>query len=94
MLDWLNRDGKLLLLSRATRAFAYGFLSVVLGIYLKLSGFDEVRIGLIMTATLISGALFTLGASLYADRFGRRKVLILFALLMALRGTTAMTLLR
>lgn len=86
MLDWLSRDGKLLLLSRATRAFAYGFLSVVLGIYLKLSGFDEVRIGLVMTATLISGAIFTLGASLYADRFGRRKVLILFAILMALAG--------
>ena len=45
---WLSKDGKLLLAARTIRTFAYGFLSVVLAIYLKLIGFDDFYIGLIL----------------------------------------------
>ncbi len=86
MLKWLNRDGKLLLASHALRSFAYGFLSVVIVIYLKLIGIQELEIGIVITATLISSALFTLIASVYADRLGRRRILILFSALMAASG--------
>ena len=34
---WLTKDGKLLLAARTLRTFAYGFLSVVLAIYLKIT---------------------------------------------------------
>jgi hypothetical protein len=37
---WLSKDGKLLLAARTLRIFAYGFLSIVLAIYLKLLGFN------------------------------------------------------
>ena len=45
MLSWVNRDGKILLLARVTRGAGYGFLSVVLAIYLTLLGFEEISVG-------------------------------------------------
>src|SRR6188472_974775 len=81
---WLSKDGKLLLAARTLRTFAYGFLSVILAIYLKLVGFEDFYIGLILTATVVNSVIFTLIASFYADRVGRRKILILYAALMSL----------
>jgi MFS family permease len=83
---WLSKDGKLLLAARTLRTFAYGFLSVVLAIYLKLVGFNDLYIGIILSATLINSVVFTLIASFYADRIGRRKVLIVYAALMSISG--------
>jgi MFS family permease len=83
---WLSRDGKLLLAARTLRTFAYGFLSVVLAIYLKLVGFNDLSIGIILSATLINSVFFTLIASFYADRIGRRKVLIVYSALMSTSG--------
>jgi MFS family permease len=84
--EWLSRDGKLLLTARATRTFGYGFLSVILSIYLKLSGYNDLLIGLILSLTLVNSIIFTLIASFYADRLGRRKMLIVYALLMSMSG--------
>jgi MFS family permease len=83
---WLSKDGKLLLAARTLRTFAYGFLNVILAIYLKLVGIEDFYIGLILTATLINSIIFTLITSFYADRIGRRKILILYAALMSLSG--------
>ncbi len=87
MLDWLSKDGKLLLSARIVRAFSYGFLSIVLAIYLKSIGFNEILIGAILSATLVNSVIFTMVASFYADRFGRRKILTLYAVMMAVSGT-------
>ena len=84
--QWISKDGKLLLTARILRTFAYGFLSIIISIYLKLIGFDGFLIGLILTSTLINSIIFTLVASFYADRIGRRKMLIIYALLMAISG--------
>lgn len=83
---WLSKDGKLLLAARTLRTFAYGFLSVILAVYLKLVGFEDFYIGLILTTTLVNSVIFTLIASFYADRVGRRKILIIYAALMSLSG--------
>jgi MFS family permease len=83
---WLSKDGKLLLVARILRTYAYGFLSVILAIYLKLIGFNDLYIGFILTATLVNSVIFTLIASFYADRIGRRKVLILYSALMSVSG--------
>ena len=85
-LRWLSRDGKLVLSARIVRTFAYGFLSVVLAIYLKLIGLDDVLIGVVLAATLLNSVIFTLVASFYADRIGRRKILIIYAALMSIAG--------
>jgi MFS family permease len=86
LFDWLTRDGTLLLTAKMVRTFAYGFLSVILAIYLKLIGFDELLIGLILTTTLLNSVIFTLVASFYADKIGRRKFLLLYAALMSVSG--------
>jgi MFS family permease len=86
LFDWLTRDGRLLLAAKMVRTFAYGFLSVILAIYLKIIGFDEVLIGLILTTTLLNSVVFTLVASFYADKIGRRKFLLLYAALMSVSG--------
>ena len=83
---WLSKDGKLLLAARILRTFAYGFLSVILAIYLKLAGFNDLYIGIILSATLINSVVFTLIASFYADRLGRRKLLIVYSALMVVSG--------
>ncbi|MRN61421.1 MAG: MFS transporter [Nitrosopumilales archaeon] len=84
--QWISKDGRLLLTARILRTFAYGFLSIVISIYLKLIGFDGFLIGLILTSTLINSVIFTLVASFYADRIGRRKMLVIYAIMMAISG--------
>jgi MFS family permease len=85
-LDWVSRDGKLLLTARIVRTFSYGFLSIILAIYLKLMGFNEIFIGILLTATLVNSVIFNLFASFYADKIGRKKILIIYAILMAISG--------
>jgi len=81
-LEWVSRDGKLLLGARIVRTFSYGFLSIILAIYLKLIGFNDILIGIVLTATLVNSVFFNIFSSVYADRIGRRKILVLFATLM------------
>jgi len=85
-LNWVSRDGKLLLTARIVRTFSYGFLSIVLAIYLKLMGFNEIFIGIVLTVTLVNSVIFNLFASFYADKIGRKKILIIYAILMAISG--------
>jgi MFS family permease len=84
--SWLTRDGKLILAARGVRTFGYGFLSIVLFIYLHAVGFSDFLSGLVIALILASGALFTFVGGLYADRVGRKKFLILFSILMASSG--------
>jgi MFS family permease len=86
ILNWLTRDGKLLLAARIMRTFGYGFLSVIIAIYLKLLGFDNIQIGLLLGSALVNSVIFTLFASFYADRIGRRRLLIIYASLMSVSG--------
>ena len=85
-LGWLSSDGKLLLAARILRTFGYGFLSVIIAIYLRFLGFDDVHIGLLLGSTLVNSVVFTLFASFYADRIGRRKLLVIYASLMSVSG--------
>ena len=87
ILDWLTKDGKLLISVRIIRTFSYGFLSIILAIYLNLIGFDEILIGFILSATLANSVIFNLFSSFFADRIGRKKVLIMYAALMAVSGS-------
>jgi MFS family permease len=66
--------------------FSYGFLSVVLVLYLAGLGFSEGRIGLLLTLTLVGDTLISLWITLKADRIGRKRMLILGAALMVMAG--------
>ena len=82
----LTGDGLLLFATRSVRMFAYGSLSVVLVLYLKALGLTEGQIGLLLTMTLLGDTVISLWITTAADRIGRRRMLILGALLMALVG--------
>jgi predicted MFS family arabinose efflux permease len=79
-------DVSLLFAARAVRLFAYGFLSVVLVLYLSALGFPEGRIGLLLTLTLLGDTALSLVLTTRADRWGRRRTLLAGALLLALAG--------
>ncbi len=85
-LDWLSLDGKKLLATRILRTFAYGYLAVVLGVYLDRLGLDPTQIGFVLTAAIAGSAVMTIFWSLIADRYGRRRTVATMAVLMALGG--------
>ena len=82
----LALDTATLFAARMIRLFAYGALSVGLVLYLAELGLSEALIGVVLTATLIGDAAISLAMTTTADRLGRRRMLLLGALLMALAG--------
>ena len=83
----LHRDAKLLMVSRGIRAFAFSYLNVVFAIYLDRLGYSTITIGVIFTVAYLSGALLTAVWGYFSDRFGRRKILMLLALLTIVSNT-------
>ncbi len=82
----LTHDGRLLFGTRIVRLFAYGCLSVVLALYLASVGLRETQIGLLLTLTLLGDTLISLWITTSADRVGRRRMLVVGALLMVFAG--------
>ena len=82
----MNRDSIVLFSTRIIRLFCYGFLSVVLALYLAETGLTETQIGLLFTLTLVGDAGISLWLTTSADRVGRKKTLLVGALLMAGAG--------
>jgi MFS family permease len=78
----LTRDGRILFSTRILRLFAYGFLSVILALYLSELGLSEVNIGLLLTLTLLGDTGISLWITTNADRIGRQRMLIAGAMLM------------
>src|SRR5947199_9418693 len=79
----LNRDGWTLFGTRFVRLFAYGSLSVVLVFYLTGLGLSASQTGMLLTLTLVGDTLVSLYLTTRADRIGRRRMLIIGAILMA-----------
>jgi len=82
----LSRDGWLLFVTRFTRLFAYGSLSVILIFYLTGIGLTESQAGLVLTLTLVGDVVVSLYLTTRADRIGRRRMLIIGSILMAAAG--------
>ena len=66
--------------------FGYGFLAVVLVLYLAAAGLDPLAIGLVLTLTLVGDTIISLWLTTNADRLGRRRVLVVGAALMVVAG--------
>jgi len=81
-MGFLSSDGALVFSTRTARMFAYGFLSVVLMLYLAQAGLKEGQIGLLLTLTLAGDTAISLWITTHADRIGRRRMLIAGAVLM------------
>ena len=78
--SWIDRDGKTVFLEKTVRTVPYGFLGVIFGVYLAQLGFSVFAIGVVLTFTVLSSAFYTFIVSFIADRIGRRRTLIFFAL--------------
>ncbi len=81
-----SADALRVLMARGVRAFADGFVALLLPIYLVELGFSALAIGAIVTSTLIGTAILTLGVGWIANRYSRRLLLIVAAVLMAATG--------
>src|SRR5512143_375737 len=82
----MRRDIVTLFATRIIRLFCYGFLSVVLALYLIQAGLDEKQVGLLFSLTLAGDAGISLWLTTSADRAGRRRTLMLGAILMLMAG--------
>ena len=82
----LPPEGRLLFATRILRLFGYGFLSIVIALYLSALGFEEAQIGLLLTLTLLGDTLISLWITTHADRVGRKRMLMAGAGLMIFAG--------
>ena len=83
---YFTKDVRILFATRITRLFAYGFLSVVLALYLIEAGLSAWQIGMLLALTLAGDAAISLWLTTNADRIGRRRMLTVGAVLMLLAG--------
>jgi len=75
-LPQLDRNGRIVLLARTLRSFAFGLNSVALGLYLSGIGLPAEAIGFVLSAALAGTLAVTLVIALYGDRIGRRRLLM------------------
>src|SRR4051812_26997388 len=75
-----------ILIGRALRSFADGFIAIVLPAYLLVLGMGQLEVGFISTATLLGSALATLAIGRWGNRFSIRRLLLAAAVLMAATG--------
>ena len=79
-------DASRVLAARGVRAFADGFVSVLLPVYLLSLGFNGFQIGAVATSTLAGSAALTLLIGFIAHRYRMRRLLVSAALLMIATG--------
>ena len=78
----LDRNGQIVVASRALRSFAFGLNSVALGLYLAGVGLAGDEIGLVLSAAFVGSLVLTLVIAGWGDRIGRRKLLMAGSALM------------
>ena len=77
---------RLLLAARSLRAFADGYVAVLLPAYLLALGHGQIEVGILSTAALLGSALATLAVGRWGQRFAVRRLLLGAALVMLLTG--------
>ena len=77
-----RKDIILLFATRIIRMFFYGSLAVILVLYLTEAGLTATQVGVLFTLTLAGDAGISLWLTTHADGFGRKRTLLIGALLM------------
>jgi predicted MFS family arabinose efflux permease len=85
---WLVRDARLIIATRALRTFGYGCTSVLLADMLIRRGFSAPQVGGLLAVAAVGCVTASVLIGLFADRFGRRRSLLLTSALMAAAGVT------
>jgi MFS family permease len=79
-------DTTILFATRAVRMYGFGAISIVIALYLGERGLSSSLIGWVFTLALAGDALISIGVTQVADRFGRRKLLLVSSALIAIAG--------
>jgi predicted MFS family arabinose efflux permease len=85
------RDAHLLIFQRVIRLIAYGQSTLVLTGLLHALSFTDLQMGIFMTLTLVGDVGGSMVLTMFADRWGRRRVLLIGSLLMAMSGVVFAT---
>ena len=72
---------------QATRAFLYGFSSILIGSALSASGLDEAAVGIVFAAMLLGMAVSSLAVGRWGEALGRRRAYLWLLALMGVAGT-------
>ena len=91
MLEWVTRDGKLLLFARPLQSFSASFVSIFIAVYLSFLGLPLWQIGLVLTGGRLASTLFNMVAGFLADKVGRRRMLVFFGLIPVFAGVVYAT---
>ena len=81
-----NKDRWLIYSAALLRGLAAGAISVLAAVWLAKRGFDDAAIGLVLSAGFAGVLAGTVYVTYFADRVGRRRSLVLLALLAAIGG--------
>ena len=76
-------DRRLLFATAFVRAVSVGMIGVLLGLHLAARGLDPAALGIVVGAGLAGGAFASLLVTLGGDRLGRRRTLVVLALVSA-----------
>lgn len=79
-------DFVLLFVARALRMFSYGMIAIVMIKNLELKYFSGEEIGLIQFAVILGDIIISLYLTTKADKIGRKKTLIIGAILKIITG--------
>ena len=90
-MNWLSKDGKLLLAVRPLQTFTATFVSIFFAVYLSLLELPLWKIGVILTGGQLFSTAFIMAAGFIADRVGRRRMLVFFGLLVTFSGVVFAT---
>jgi len=84
--DGVDPGARPLLLARGLRAFADGYVAVLLPAYLLALGLGTLEVGILSTATMLGSAFATLAVGAWGHRFAGHRLLRAAALLMIATG--------
>jgi MFS family permease len=82
-------DRHLIFVATTLRALATGMLGVLLGLYLARLNYSPVEIGWVLSAGLLGATMGVVAVTMAADRLGRRRALVVLAILSAAGGLAA-----
>jgi MFS family permease len=83
----MNKDARILVLTRALRSFSAAILSVSFTIYLSKLGASSVTLDLVFTGISLFSAVRSFLEGIIADRYGRKPILLYSAFLMIIGGS-------
>ncbi len=83
-----NKKGIINIISaRVLLSFSYGFLNILLSLYLNYIGYSFLQIGIILGVAIVINAILALLLSMMADHYGRKQMLVILFGLFALSAT-------